>query len=169
LSQEHGREVTCGLFGHSFEEYRDRYSDDLRLIQNYQIELYKLIDEQIATGMRDFVTLLKPGAALWMSDYVLTQRAALDYLNLQLHIIYTKPTSQYTDDLAIKVLRYADSATPIHSHRVFNQFRALMERSSRMLIIERCSDADVLCSYAERAGIEVLRYAMPNLVSSEKT
>ena len=164
LIRTRNRKTTCGLYGHSFEEFRDWYGDDSRLIKNYQIELYKFINEQIAAGMRDFVSLLKPGAALWMSDYILTQRATLYHLDLQLHIIYTKPASQYTDDLEKKVLHFADTATPIHSHRVLKQFRALMERSSRMLIVERSSDAGIFCSCAERAGIKVFRYAMTELI-----
>jgi len=166
LARTHSRESTCGLFGHSFEEYREQYGDDLRLLQNYQIELYKLIDLQIEMGMRSFVSLLQPGAALWMVDYVISQRNALSDLNLQLHVLYTDPATHPKDDfLANKIKHYADSATPIHSHRVFNQFRMLMERSSRMLVVERCSDADVLCTYAEKAGIKVFRYAMTDIVT----
>ena len=168
LTQMHSRESTCGLFGHTLEEYREQYGDDLRLMQNYQIELYKLIDVQIEIGMRNFVSLLQPGAALWMAEYVLSQRNAIPSLGLQLHVLYTDPATHPKDDsLAKKIKHCADSATPIHSHRVFNQFRTLMERSSRMLVVERSCDADVLCSYAERAGIKVLRYAMTDLVSRE--
>jgi len=165
LLRTHNREITCGLFGHSFEEYRDRYGDDLRLIQKYQIELYKLIDEQIATGMRSFVSLLQPGVALWMSDYVLMQRDALRHLGLQLHILYTQPALNSADGLGKKVLQCADSTALIHSHRAFNQFLELIERSIKMLVVERYSGIEVLCSYATSVGIHVQRYAMPELVN----
>jgi len=155
------------LFGHTLAEYRDLYGDDLRRMQNYQIALYTIIDEQIAAGMRHFASLLRPGAALWMSEYVLMQRLALGHLGLQLHILYTQPALTEADGLAHAVLRGANTTALIRARNEAGQLHKLMERSGRMVIVGRCAGTEDLCACAKSEGIAVFRYAMADLIRGE--
>lgn len=156
------RDISCGLFGHTLEEYIMENGKNLRRLQDHQRTLYRLVAEQIGAGMQHFYTVLTPGAALWMADYVLLEDRAMSHLNLQLHILADKEPVGDPEDLAERVYAQASTRHILQTKHKADSFRWLMQNCSRILFIERYEGHDVLCSYAESEGVEVIRHTMPN-------
>lgn len=155
------RDISCGLYGHSFDEYLAENDIEMQNLQDYQLMLYKLVDEQIHTGMRRFFSPLVPGAALWMAEYVLCQKRAMDTAGIELHILTDKIPSGIKGQLIEEVLNGASSIHIIPVKHKMDYFRELMNHCSKIITVENCGVNDIIRAYAQSKGVTVIQRGMP--------
>lgn len=155
------RDISCGLFGHSYDDFRAENDTELRVIQDYQLMLYKLVDEQIHAGMRHFYAPLETGAALWMAEYVLCEKRAMDTAGIELHILADKIPPDIKGELFEEIIEGASTINIIPVEHRMDYFRELMKYCCKIISVERCVKNEILSAYARSEGVTIIQRGMP--------
>lgn len=155
------QDISCGLYGHTFDDYCAENDIGMQKLQDYQLMLYKLVDEQIHKGMRHFYAPLEPGAALWMAEYVLCEMRAMDTAGIELHILTNKTPSATSEQLVDDVLSGANAIHVLPAEHRMDYFRELMKRCNRIIAVERFGKNEILRAYARSEGVTVIQRDMP--------